>query len=134
MLHARQRYGEALAALLDETLARLDVNSAETAHKRCCPGIPIFSWKAIVDPIPEEALQSRKAYQVWLRTFLDFDVQEARRGNIVSPWKAACDVLRDVRDNLRNAIDFGALSAESHHEFMKHVHSCNESVGRRISP
>lgn len=112
---------------LMSTVQRLPTNGAVRVFL-------IFSWKAIVDPIPEEALQSRKAYQVWLRTFLDFDVQEARRGNIVSPWKAACDVLRDVRDNLRNAIDFGALSAESHHEFMKHVHSCNESVGRRISP
>ncbi|TDX23705.1 FAD-NAD(P)-binding protein [Modicisalibacter xianhensis] len=118
LAHARQRHGEAFAALLDETLIRLDASTAETVLKRCCPGIPPFSWNNLVNPIPEEAVQSREAYQVWLRTFLEYDLQEARRGNIDSPLKAACDVLRDVRDNLRNAIDFGSLSSESHHDFM----------------
>ncbi|MCD6008170.1 hypothetical protein [Halomonas sp. IOP_31] len=118
LAHARQRHGEAFASLLDETLVRLDTNSAEAILRRCCTGIPLFTWQSLVDPIPEVALQNRGVYQVWLRTFLETDLEEARRGNVDSPLKAACDVLRDVRDNLRDAIDFGALSASSHREFM----------------
>lgn len=116
--YARQYHGAVFAALLDETLVRLDASSAKALLKRCCPEIPEFSWQSLAAPIPKKAHKNRETYQIWLRTFLEQDLVEARRGNVDSPLKAACDVLRDVRDNLRNAIDFGALSSESHRAFM----------------
>lgn len=116
--YARQYHGAVFAALLDETLVRLDASSAKALLKRCCPEIPEFSWQSLAAPISIKAQKNREAYQIWLRIFLEQDLVEARRGNVDSPLKAACDVLRDVRDNLRNAIDFGALSSDSHRAFM----------------
>ncbi len=116
--HARHRHGRIFADLLDEMLIRVDPVSADALFQRYCPGIPGFSWDRLVDPIDGAALQSQEAFSRWLLTFLETDLEEARRGNVDSPLKAACDVLRDIRDNLRNAIDFGALSADSHARFM----------------
>ncbi|MCL7929907.1 FAD/NAD(P)-binding protein [Halomonas llamarensis] len=118
LTHARHRHGDAFANLLDEALVRLSVESADAVLELCLPDVPIFTWKSIIEPIPSQALKNEKAYQTWLYSFLEDDIKEAHRGNVDSPLKAACDVLRDIRDNLRNAIDFGSLSSNSHQEFI----------------
>lgn len=78
-----------------------------------------FCWDKLVDPIPPEAYASYADFKQWLIDFLRLDVASAYEGNLSNPLKAACDVLRDVRDNLRYAIDFAGLSQESHRCFMR---------------
>lgn len=73
-----------------------------------------FSWGNLVDPIPKDALLCQDKFEEWLSKFLESDVQEARKGNIDSPIKAATDVLRDIRDILRYSIDFRGLTEHSH--------------------
>ena len=50
--------------------------------------------------------------------FLD-DLAHARLGNVSSPVKAATDALRDTREALRAAIEYGAATPESHRYFME---------------
>jgi uncharacterized NAD(P)/FAD-binding protein YdhS len=59
-------------------------------------------------------LATRVDFRAWLISYLRQDLVEARKGNIDSPLKAASDVLRDLRDTLRAAIDFGGLTEASH--------------------
>ncbi|WLI88507.1 FAD/NAD(P)-binding protein [Massilia sp. R2A-15] len=73
-----------------------------------------LSWEKLVDPIPPLALKSRRQFDDWLRGHMWRDVEHALRGNLDSPVKSACDVLRDVRDVVRSAIDFGGLYEHSH--------------------
>jgi uncharacterized NAD(P)/FAD-binding protein YdhS len=73
-----------------------------------------LSWEKLVDPIPPLALKSRRQFDDWLRGHMWRDVEHALRGNLDSPLKSACDVLRDVRDVVRGAIDFGGLYEHSH--------------------
>jgi hypothetical protein len=68
----------------------------------------------MVNPIPARALQSRRQYDDWVRGFMWRDVEQALLGNLDSPLKSACDVLRDVRDVIRSAIDFAGLTEQSH--------------------
>jgi hypothetical protein len=82
--------------------------------ERTIPEPDRFSWQRLVAPVPAHSLQSRHTFGRWLRQHLREDVREARKGNRDSPLKAACDVLRDVRDNLRAAIEFGGLTQASH--------------------
>ena len=82
--------------------------------ERAIPEAQRFSWERLAAPVPGSALASREAFGQWLRAHLQDDVREARRGNLASPLKAACDVLRDVRDNLRAAVEFGGLTEASH--------------------
>lgn len=73
-----------------------------------------FSWENLVNPTPLEALENQSNFASWFNEYLKEDVNEALRGNMNSPLKAACDVLRDLRDILRYAIDFGGLTENSH--------------------
>ena len=73
-----------------------------------------FSWGNLSQPVPADVLDNKDKFTVWLNNYLSIDLVEAENGNINSPLKAACDVLRDLRDNIRSLIDFGKLSEESH--------------------
>ncbi len=73
-----------------------------------------LSWPMLVDPVPSLARNSRRQYDDWLRGFMWRDFEHACLGNLDSPLKSACDVLRDVRDVVRAAIDFGGLVEQSH--------------------
>jgi uncharacterized NAD(P)/FAD-binding protein YdhS len=73
-----------------------------------------MSWDKLVDPVPPLALKSRRQFDDWLRGHMWRDVEHAMKGNLDSPVKSACDVLRDVRDVVRGAIDFGGLYEHSH--------------------
>ncbi|WP_076587094.1 FAD/NAD(P)-binding protein [Vibrio ostreicida] len=73
-----------------------------------------FCWEKLVSPIPSSTLTCQKRFTSWLKTYLDDDVFEAQRGNITSPIKSASDVLRDLRDTIRDAVDFKGLTEESH--------------------
>jgi uncharacterized NAD(P)/FAD-binding protein YdhS len=112
-LHRRR---DKLTALMfsNEFLA---CNSAEARQALIDSYVPRrdqLSWEALVHPIPARALQSRRQYDDWLRGFMWRDYEQACQGNLDGPVKSACDVLRDVRDVVRSAIDYGGLTEQSH--------------------
>ncbi len=60
------------------------------------------------------------SYTEWFMEFLRDDLQAAEAGNLRGPVKAATDVIRDVRDILRDVIDHAGLRADSHRHFLEH--------------
>jgi hypothetical protein len=51
--------------------------------------------------------------------YLRLDLARAEQGNVSNPWKAAVDgVWRDLRTVLREAVEFGGLTTESHQIFL----------------
>lgn len=77
-----------------------------------------FDFEKIAHPLSSMEFQNEKEFQIWLVNFLKEDLAEARKGNLTSPLKSACDILRDTRDTLRACIDFGSLEEESHRRFL----------------
>lgn len=73
-----------------------------------------FSWENIVNPIPPDALGSQSAFASFLLDYLRDDIEEASQGNVGSPIKAACDVLRELRERIALIVDFDGLTEESH--------------------
>ena len=112
--YLRERTGADAAAEFCVQFAAGDATRRRELIERCVPEADRFSWERLVAPVPEQALASRNTFGQWLKGHLGEDVREARKGNLASPLKAACDVLRDVRDNLRAAIEFGGLTPASH--------------------
>ncbi|MFG2225107.1 FAD/NAD(P)-binding protein [Streptomyces sp. NPDC048644] len=49
-----------------------------------------------------------------VRRIMRADIVEAGQGNVDSPLKAALDAIRDSREVLRHAVDFGGLTPRSH--------------------
>jgi uncharacterized NAD(P)/FAD-binding protein YdhS len=68
---------------------------------------------------PGLLLDDTDAYQKWLAGFMQDDLAEGRRGFAGSPLKAGLDVLRELRDTFRYAVDFGGLTAASLDEFTR---------------
>ncbi|MGW0761155.1 FAD/NAD(P)-binding protein [Streptomyces sp. NPDC002814] len=75
-----------------------------------------WDWQRIARPYGSRVFGDQAAFRGWLRAHLDDDVRLARQGNVSGPVKAALDVLRDLRNELRLAIDHAGLTAASHRD------------------
>jgi uncharacterized NAD(P)/FAD-binding protein YdhS len=80
-----------------------------------------FDAAAVFDGSAGMRLDDSAAYQRWLAGVLRQDLAEAVRGFAGSPLKAALDILRDLRDMVRYAVDFGSLTSQSLDDFTRRV-------------
>jgi hypothetical protein len=110
----RNTQGERAAVQFCEAFAAADRAQRQALVAHHVPPGQRFDWCRLAQPVPPAALRGREAFASWLVAHLRADLREAGRGNVGSPLKAACDVLRDLRDTLRAAIEFGGLTAASH--------------------
>jgi len=75
-----------------------------------------WDWRKIAAPFTDADLVSTQRFRAWLRSYLDLEVQEAGKGNVTGPRKAALDVLRDLRNEIRLLVDHGGLSGDSYRD------------------
>ncbi|HEY8984424.1 MAG TPA: FAD/NAD(P)-binding protein, partial [Streptomyces sp.] len=73
-----------------------------------------WDWERVARPWQGHPLDGQDAYRAWLLGHLAHDVREARAGNVRGPLKAALDVLRDLRNEIRAAVDHGRLEGGSY--------------------
>ncbi|WEV25378.1 FAD/NAD(P)-binding protein [Streptomyces sp. 71268] len=91
--------------------------SAADAELLTAFGIPPaewWDWSAIEQPYAEREFSGPDDFRDWLLDQLRGDLAAARAGNVSGPLKAALDVLRDLRNELRLAVDHGGLSGDSY--------------------
>jgi FAD-NAD(P)-binding len=79
-------------------------------------GKDVWDWERISNPCRGQTYRDRDAFRAWLLDYLAWDVREARAGNVEGPVKAALDVLRDLRNEIRLAVDHGGLEGNSHRD------------------
>ncbi|MEU5100207.1 FAD/NAD(P)-binding protein [Streptomyces sp. NPDC020996] len=116
LLRARGRDAEAehfveryLAATDKESSARLlDAHGIDAADR--------WDWESISRPYGDREFISRADFRSWLLEYLACDVVHAKQGNVSGPVKAALDVLRDLRNEIRLAVDHGGLEGNSHRD------------------
>ncbi|MFF2412456.1 FAD/NAD(P)-binding protein [Streptomyces sp. NPDC058092] len=75
-----------------------------------------WDWQHIARPYGTRVFDDLAAFRGWLREHLEQDVRLARQGNVSGPVKAALDVLRDLRNEIRLAVDHAGLAAASHRD------------------
>jgi uncharacterized NAD(P)/FAD-binding protein YdhS len=90
-----------ISAVLDEMDRRLDP----------------FDPRAALDGGTDMVLSDAAGYQQWLGGVIRWDLSEGLLGFVGSPFKAALDILRDLRDTFRYMVDFGGLTEDSLDEF-----------------
>ncbi|MFH9134314.1 FAD/NAD(P)-binding protein [Streptomyces sp. NPDC017524] len=73
-----------------------------------------WDWERLSRPCDGRTFADRKDFRDWVLAYLERDVREARAGNVRGPLKAALDVLRDLRNEVRLVVDHGGLEGGSH--------------------
>ncbi|MFI0709599.1 FAD/NAD(P)-binding protein [Streptomyces inhibens] len=77
-----------------------------------------WDWDRVSRPHTERSFADRAAFRAWLLDHLRTDVAHARQGNVSGPVKAALDVLRDLRNELRQIVDHGGLAGASRRDHL----------------
>ncbi|QGV82818.1 FAD-binding protein [Streptomyces ficellus] len=79
-----------------------------------------WSWDRTSHPYAGETFRSPAHWRGWLLTHLRRDAADAALGNVTGPAKAALDVLRDIRNELRLIVDHAGLSGTSRRDHLDH--------------
>ncbi|MEU8585894.1 FAD/NAD(P)-binding protein [Streptomyces sp. NPDC048664] len=75
-----------------------------------------WDWDRVFRPHGGGEFADRAEFRGWMLEYLRQDVREARAGNVSGPLKAALDVLRDLRNEVRLALDHGGLDGTSYRD------------------
>ncbi|UGY91161.1 FAD/NAD(P)-binding protein [Streptomyces gobiensis] len=77
-----------------------------------------WDWDSVSHPDTGRTFTGPAAYHGWLLARLREDIEHARLGNVDGPVKAALDVLRDLRNELRQIVDHGGLTGASRRDHL----------------
>ncbi|MCX4860646.1 FAD/NAD(P)-binding protein [Streptomyces canus] len=77
-----------------------------------------WSWDRISRPYTGQTFTDPGTWRHWLLGHLRQDAAEAALGNVAGPLKAALDVLRDLRNELRRIVDHGGLPGPSRRDHL----------------
>ncbi|WP_446038436.1 FAD/NAD(P)-binding protein [Streptomyces sp. SID1121] len=77
-----------------------------------------WSWDRISRPYGDRVFLDPADHRAWLLIHLRKDAAEAALGNVAGPVKAALDVLRDLRNELRLIVDHAGLSGSSRRDHL----------------
>ncbi|MDT9001657.1 FAD/NAD(P)-binding protein [Paucibacter sp. APW11] len=69
--------------------------------------------RQLLYPLKGRTFPSFDSFRRFFRLLVERDFEEAEKGNLSSPVKAATDVLRDCREGLRAAVEFAGLTPSS---------------------
>ncbi|MFE6719674.1 FAD/NAD(P)-binding protein [Streptomyces albidoflavus] len=75
-----------------------------------------WNWERLQNPCAGRIFADRAEFRSWLLGHLAQDAREAEAGNVDGPLKAALDVLRDLRNEVRLAVDHNGLREDSHRD------------------
>ncbi|UED88595.1 FAD/NAD(P)-binding protein [Streptomyces profundus] len=75
-----------------------------------------WDWRRVENPCAGREFTDREDFNRWLLGHLREDVGHAGRGNVDDPLKAALDVLRDLRNEVRLAIDHSGITGASYRD------------------
>ena len=79
----------------------------------------LFDWEKIKNPLNLDTYKNLENYKIDLIAFMQKDIERALQGNVLNPYKAACDsVWRDLRDTIIYAVQKGGLTPSSYEKFL----------------
>ncbi|WP_051948557.1 FAD/NAD(P)-binding protein [Streptomyces scabiei] len=77
-----------------------------------------WSWDRVLWPYAQREFADTEEWRGWLLGYLREDAAQAALGNVEGPVKAALDVLRDLRNEVRLIVDHGGLAGVSRREHL----------------
>ncbi|MFC7308539.1 FAD/NAD(P)-binding protein [Streptomyces monticola] len=98
--------------------AHRDPQEADILDEFGVPAAERWSWDRTSRPYGGIAFTGPAGFRSWLIRHLREDAAQAALGNVAGPAKAALDVLRDLRNELRKIVDHGGLTGSSRREHL----------------
>lgn len=77
-----------------------------------------WCWDRVSRPYAGRDFATPGAWRSWLLAHLREDAEQAALGNVDGPLKAALDVLRDLRNEVRRIVDHGGLPGGSRRDHL----------------
>nr|WP_310716568.1 FAD/NAD(P)-binding protein [Streptomyces lydicus] len=77
-----------------------------------------WDWELLSRPHTGRTFTDRTAFREWLLDHLRTDLAHARQGNVSGPVKAGLDVLRDLRNELRQIVDHVGVTGASRRDHL----------------
>ena len=114
---ARLAGGNAEAELMRRLHGAADVDAVREVLDDLDRVHGVFDPVATFHGVAGMPTDSADGYEQWLVDTLRADLDEGVKGFAGSPLKAGLDVMRDLRDTFRYAVDFGGLTPDSLHDF-----------------
>ncbi|MEU6818467.1 FAD/NAD(P)-binding protein [Streptomyces sp. NPDC046860] len=75
-----------------------------------------WDWERVARPYGDREFTTAADHRAWLLDHLRQDVADARVGNVTGPLKAALDVLRDLRNEIRLVVDHDGIDGLSYRD------------------
>ncbi|WP_371664909.1 FAD/NAD(P)-binding protein [Streptomyces sp. NBC_00280] len=120
LLRTRESTDRPLGGFRDRFLAapHRDPQEAAVLDEFGVPEGERWSWERMSRPYAGQVFPDTAAWRSWLLAHLHEDAARAASGNVDGPVKAAQDVLRDLRNELRLIVDHGGLSGDSRRDHL----------------
>ncbi|WUI52228.1 FAD/NAD(P)-binding protein [Streptomyces sp. NBC_00414] len=99
-------------------VAHRDPQEAVVLDEFGVPEADRWSWDRVSRPHGGRVFTGPDDFRGWLLAHLREDAEQAALGNVDGPLKAALDVLRDLRNELRQIVDHGGLAGRSRREHL----------------
>ncbi|KAL8353773.1 hypothetical protein RB601_003554 [Gaeumannomyces tritici] len=96
-------------------LGENDPNEAANLQRLGVPE-PAWSWERLRKPQGDSIFTTTEEWNEWLLDYLKRDVKDAKEGNVRGPLKAALDVLRDIRNEVRLIVDHHGVNGVSYRD------------------
>lgn len=112
----KQRRGQAAADAFARAYAAEAVSKTDHLAAHGVDATDIWDWELVARPYRKATLANSVGFRHWLLEYLRLDVERAERGNLDDPVKAALDVLRDLRNEIRLVVDHGGVSGSSYRD------------------
>ncbi|WP_368502793.1 FAD/NAD(P)-binding protein (plasmid) [Alkalihalophilus sp. As8PL] len=112
--YIRNKLGDEIANNFLNDYKQTINNKEDTLLKYRINKKDFLNWDKISHPHSFNKFYSTDEYHQWLDIYLKSDVEESQLGNKAGPLKAALDVLRDIRNEVRLIVDHGGIVASSY--------------------
>ncbi|MFF8438320.1 FAD/NAD(P)-binding protein [Streptomyces bacillaris] len=118
--HVRNSAGPEAAEIFSDAHAELLLSGGDPGPLRAAAGlgdVPPVDLDALARPFGDTRFASPEEFRERLLAVMDEDLAQAELGTLDGPLKSALDVLRDIRNVVRLAVDYGGLLPASHTGF-----------------
>ncbi|MFI1438168.1 FAD/NAD(P)-binding protein [Streptomyces fructofermentans] len=95
-----------------------DSQEADVLGEFGVPEADRWSWERLSRPYGDRVFTGPADFRSWLLEHLREDAAQAALGNVRGPLKAALDVLRDLRNELRQIVDHRGLPGTSRRDHL----------------